>query len=83
MTEEELDALVRDAVLAADCMQETGTFETGQGILHDCATAITTRWHNNRTVIVHICPRRRTINPFKHPLSAVTNSSMTANIDRI
>lgn len=42
MTDEELDALVRDAVLAADCMQETGTFETGQGILHDCARAITT-----------------------------------------
>lgn len=42
MTDEELNALVRDAVLAADCMQETGTFETGQGILHDCARAITT-----------------------------------------
>lgn len=42
MTDEELDALVRDAVFAADCLQETGTFETAQGVLHDCATAITT-----------------------------------------
>lgn len=40
MTNEQLDALVKDARLAAQCLQDTGSFEIGQAILREAADAI-------------------------------------------
>ena len=40
LTQAEVESLAQDCMLAAKCMKDTETFETGQSILKEAATAI-------------------------------------------
>lgn len=42
LTDDQVRKLADDCILGAKCLEETGTFETGQGILRDAARALLT-----------------------------------------